>query len=676
MNPFGKRERKQLADLAESMGVQTSYVDATGQTREATVDDLRRVLSALGLPVEKASDARDALREQTLRTWRSPVPPVSIAWKGERNHVDVRLPSSIEGGTFDCSIILESGERIPCGSPSAGRTRTIEGQKFLTRRITLPRTLPAGYHRLLVEARGLAAEGMVFVSPARCHDLENGRVWGVFAPLYALRSDHTWGAGDLSDLVDLHLKTRNAGGHFVATLPLLASFLDEPFDPSPYNPVSRLFWNELYVDVETLPELQHAPSAKRLLASADFRTRLDEVRAEDLVDYRQAMQLKRRALEAIAAEFFERGPNERRAAFGAFLAASDELPAYAKFRAMKEGREGDPAAVNYHLYAQWAMHEQMSSFSAEARQDGPGLYLDYPLGVHPEGYDVFSRPQLFANGTSVGAPPDAFFTQGQNWGFPPLRPDRMQEEGFEYFRRTIRHQLRYAGMLRMDHVMALHRLFWIPEGADPANGVYVRYPEDELFAVLCIESSRYRSVIVGEDLGTVPEEIRSLMEKRGVKRMYVLQYELTPDRPVPGEPSPEMIASINTHDMPTFTSWWDSKDVDDRLELGLLDSGEAEKERIDREHLRQSLSEFFSDRGLPADDPLAAALAFLAGSEAQLALVNLEDLWRENRPQNTPGTSTERPNWQRKLRYDTTAAFSLLQVRERLRLVNERRRNR
>lgn len=275
---------------------------------------------------------------------------------------------------------------------------------------------------------------------------------------------------------------------------------------------------------------------------------------------------------------------------------------------------------------------------------------------------------------SAGAPPDAFFTRGQSWGFPPMRPDAMREERFDYVIRCVRQQLRYAGILRIDHIMGLHRLFWVPVGSEAKDGVYVRYPDQELFAILAIESHRHRSVIIGEDLGTVPEEIHQLMKARGVKRMFVLQYELSPAAPVPQEPPQDAIASLNTHDMPMFHSFWYGRDIDDRAELRLLDAQGAGEERRGREEIRRRLVEFFERRGLHGD-PLDAALLFLAGSDAEIVLLTLEDLWRESEPQNVPGTSAlERPNWQRKLRQEIADAFDLPEVRERLRGVEQRRR--
>ena len=287
------------------------------------------------------------------------------------------------------------------------------------------------------------------------------------------------------------------------------------------------------------------------------------------------------------------------------------------------------------------------------------LYLDLPLGTSYDGYDVWRRRDLFALQASAGAPPDDFFTKGQDWGFPPLHPERIREDGHAYFRACFANQLRYAGILRIDHVMGLHRLFWIPNGAGPPEGTYVRYPAEELYAILCLESHRHRARIVGEDLGTVPPYVRPTMARHGLRRMYVVQYELTPARrQALGKIPKASVACVNTHDMPPFAAFLDALDVDDRVSLGLLDGEEARREKIARQELARALTDFLRKRGrLPwtGGDPggealLRACLHHLAASAAETVIVNLEDLWLERAPQNTPGTSAERPNWRRRCR--------------------------
>jgi 4-alpha-glucanotransferase len=280
----------------------------------------------------------------------------------------------------------------------------------------------------------------------------------------------------------------------------------------------------------------------------------------------------------------------------------------------------------------------------------------------------------------VGAPPDAFFTRGQAWGFPPLHPERAREQGHRHLIACLRHHLEQAGALRIDHIMGLHRLFWVPKGMEPRDGVYVRYPAEELYSILCLESHRHRSLIVGENLGTVPAYVNRALARHGILGMYVAQYATTAKvamalRPVPSR----SVASINTHDMPPFAAFWRGLDIGDRRALGLLTQRGAERERQRRQALKRSLVSFLRRQGwlrgsASAFSVLRACLAHLAASPARLLLVNLEDLWLETKPQNVPGTVDERPNWRRKARHSLEALCQMPQVADTLREIDRLRR--
>jgi 4-alpha-glucanotransferase len=337
----------------------------------------------------------------------------------------------------------------------------------------------------------------------------------------------------------------------------------------------------------------------------------------------------------------------------------------------------DPADYRFHLFAAWCAEEQMAAATSE--DAAARLYLDLPLGVHPDGYDTWRLRHLFADGVTAGAPPDTFFERGQNWGFPPLRPDAMRADGYRYVVECLRLQLRFAGALRLDHVMALERIFWVPAGFDASDGVYVRYPREELAALLTLESHRHGTMIVGEDLGTVTPSIRRTMEEHAIQRMFVVQFEVDPDRSPPlSTPGPDAVASLNTHDLPTFAAWLPGTDLEERVWLGHLDRDAAEVMRGQRQRTVRSLCRSL---GLAEDPPapqatLEAVLERLAGGPARLVMVNAEDAWLETRQQNVPGTTTERSNWQSRTPF---AAFSLAtdpQLADLLELVNRGRADR
>ena len=579
-----------LRDLARQYAIETEYTDAAGAKQRASRDALVAAIEKrAGVPVDAAAERR---RERRV------VEPVSVLWGNDRT-IDVELP----GGTHvEWDLALEDG------SWRSGRTDTLGGT------ITLDQPLPPGYHTLTLNG---AHETFVIAAPMKAF-APRERTWGIFAPLYAAHTHRSWGAGDLGDLLAYASWVDHHDGGVVATLPMLAALDDEP---SPYSPASRLFWNEMYLDVTRLPELQPGDADDGTIAH------LQQTR---LVDYPGVRREKRRVLERCAERFI---PTLE------FHRFSEDARDYAQFM-------GD---LRYHLYVQYRMAQQMREVANAARRLGSGLYLDFPLGVNPAGYDARRYAHIFARGVSAGAPPDLFFTKGQNWGFAPFDPDAIREERYEYFRAAIRHHVSHAGILRVDHVMGLHRLFWIPSGSSAKDGVYVRYRADELYAILVLESRRHGCTIVGEDLGTVPPEVPRMMRKHGLRRMYVVQYEARPDTPPLQTPPADSVASINTHDMPTFAAWWAANDVDDRVTMGLLDDAGARRERDARDRMKRAIMQSLVDG--PASEArtaLEAVLSYLARSRAEIVLINLEDLWGELEPQNVPGVPER--SWRHKFR--------------------------
>jgi 4-alpha-glucanotransferase len=388
---------------------------------------------------------------------------------------------------------------------------------------------------------------------------------------------------------------------------------------------------------------------------------------------------------------------DRRDAFELYLEENPEVTYFARYRARvdesgsawpswpheeQEGRlqeaQIDPRIERFHLYAQWVAGQQIDDLCDHVRRAGGAFYLDLPVGVPRNSYDVWRYRDAFAE-ASTGAPPDTFFLGGQDWGFPPPHPERIRSSGYAYFVKCLRHHLRTADMLRIDHFMGLHRLYWVPDGAAATEGVYVRYRAVEHHAILCLEAERHGATLVGEDLGTVPSSVRRSMDRHGIWRMYALQTELLEDadRALPF-PGPATLACLNTHDMPPFAAFLEAEDVDDLEDLGQLDEARAADERHSRHARTRALVHFLVANGFLEDgdtDPaclLRAALEFLAHSHSPLVIVNLEDLWQEVLPQNVPGTTTERPNWQRKaelsleeMRLDPRVSSVLDEVTER-----------
>jgi 4-alpha-glucanotransferase len=697
-------EFQRLHDVARLFNIQTIFYDAFGRLIRPPPEAILRVLCVLGAPVERMDDLHDARRQRRQFLFARGIEPVVIAWDGEPLEFKLRLAHPDNGVEPLYRVTLESGEAVEGRCRIDAKTKPVEqrveGARYLTQRIVLPYPLPLGYHRLKLQVGGRILESQV-LSAARQNYRPAGlrhRPWGLFSPLYALVSEQSWGAGNFSDLESLVDFTARIGGDFIGTLPLLATFLDEPFNPSPYAPVSRLFWNEFYLDVTRVPELRRSPAARAIIESSGFRSELERLRAGPFIEYRPLMALKRRVLEALLSTLIQR-PSQRRTAFQHFVDTHPQAGDYAAFRAkvererkpwelwtmdQRDGHLGagdyDPKAAQYHLYVQWLAQAQMAALGEKAKTSGQTLYLDFPLGVNRDGYDVWREREVFALAASGGAPPDNFFTKGQNWGFPPLHPDGLRQQGYRYYIECLRHHLHHAGMLRIDHVMGFHRLYWVPHGFGPSEGVYVHYPAEEFYAILSLESHRHQAWIVGENLGTVPPYVNSALAQHGIHGMHVSQFCIAdPERAMADARG--TVASLNTHDTPTFAGFWQEGDIQDRIALGLLAPADVQRERQERAAGRAALVAYLKARGwLREETPdllaiLRAWLSQLASEDAYLVLVNFEDLWLEPLPQNVPGTWEERPNWKRRARFSLEQIRKMDSVTEILETIDRIRRN-
>jgi 4-alpha-glucanotransferase len=649
----GDDELQALRDLARAAGVDTEYWDVKGRRHVASADTLVALLGAWGAPVADVGDAAagwEWFHEQAAAT---AVEPVHVVRPGESLWVRLRLRQP-PPDRAKATLLTEAGVGIDLGAVDLSGTEVVDhgGRSTHDTWFELGTEWPLGYHTLAIDLGDVAFESTVIVAPPAVRGFApDDRWWGGFAPTYALRD-----RADLGGLEQLAGWLGSCGGRVVATLPLLATFLDEPYAPSPYTPVSRRFWNEAHIDLSDLAATE----------SIDLRDLTDALAALDRpgpFDHRAQADLVQRALRRMA------WPD----------APVDDLPdlvAYARFRATA-ARYGtgwpdwpsrqhggdiapgdfDPDVALAHVAGQLVMRRQLLELNGRLETRGQRLYLDLPVGSHPEGFDTWFEPELFATDIATGAPPDDFFGEGQNWGFPPVSPRAGRAQAHAHFRACLQHHMEVAGILRLDHVMGLHRLFWVPSGMAATEGTYVRYPREELFAVLALESMRHDCIVVGEDLGTVPDEIHEAMARHELAGMYVAEFEM-PSWPGAelGVPPQRAVASLDTHDTPTFAGFLRGLDIAQRVESELLDVADAHQEFEAREQLVTNLRGFLRARGVvapPYDDfqLLVGALRFLGTSDAACVLVALEDLWGEVNPQNIPGTPAERPNWVQRFPY-------------------------
>lgn len=626
-----------LDQLADTMGVARHYVDGLGRLITVEPETLIALCGAMGAPIRVPGDAPAALRDlHRTRDEGPPIPPVIVAWAGVMPSVPVRTTGAIRA-----VVRLEDGRVIQLDSMAG----TLLGGGV---------RLGVGYHTLEVEtASGLHSARVISAPLQSWRPARSDRRWGVATHLAALRSRRSGALGDLHDLETVGRWVAAQGGNLVTALPLLPTFNTAPAEPSPYSPVSRLFWSEL-----VLGPLPGTP--------AESVDRLDVTAADREV----------RAHVAASPETPRGDP-------------PDELERYARFRgaqarlgrnwrqwppAARDGRladgDIDPDEARFHRRAQTLVARRAEELGQCFAELDVALGLDLAVGVHPDGYDPWSRPHLFAPGTSVGAPPDPGFPAGQDWGFAPLLPEASRRDGHRYFAATVAHQAAIAGVLRIDHIMALTRLYWIPHDRGLHQGTYVNYPLDELLAVVIVESHRHHCEIVGENLGTVPPEIDEALPRHGIRGMKLALFEASAPHPTP--PSPSEVAMIGTHDTPTFVGWIEGRDIEARVEAGLLDADAAPSEQVERATAVDRLAEVV---GASADDPadfFDRVLVWLARSDSPLVIPWIEDLWNEADQVNLPGTSSSvRPNWQRPMAGWLEELLADPQVAARLRKLDE-----
>jgi 4-alpha-glucanotransferase len=544
--------------------------------------------------------------------------------------------------------------------------------------------------------------------------LSQGKCWGLSVQLYTLRSARNWGIGDLGDLRELIELTAPLGCDVIGLNPLHALFGADPAHCSPYSPSSRMFLNGLYVSVEHVPEFKDCASLQSLYAQQAFQSALRGLRATPVVMYESAAALKKSALRLLYEHFcihHLRLNTARAKLFGEFVHTGGwSLRAHAIFEALDQhfrlqspplcGWQNWPlpyqdpqseavqefAAANryeveFHIYVQWLADSQLAQAQQLAKSAGMriGLYGDLAVGSNPSGSEVWSNPALYVTGAAIGAPPDPLALSGQDWGIPPVAPHALRVQGFKPLIDLLNANMRQVGALRIDHVMSLFRLWWVPKGFSATEGVYVHYPLTEQVQRLAQLSEQHRCLIIGEDLGTVPDEMRHAMSTYRLYHYKVLLFEKNGDRfKHPQEYVREAVATATTHDLPPLKAWWQADDLQLRDALKLYPTPEtADQLRAERESDRAALLRALRDQQLwhwadgdvipEFSPPLARAVhMFLGMTNAALVLLQLEDLIGMTDPVNVPGTHVEHANWQRKVSVETAELFKMPYVRETL----------
>ena len=683
-------ESKRLDQAAQAAGISPGYINAHGKPQSIGADTRRRLLEAMHRSVAEPA----------------PVPNVQVFTRGKA----MTLP--VEGsGDYDWMLTTEEGKQHK-GSTGGGKT------------LALPRRLPEGYHSLTLTQDGQRWHCRVIVAPVRCYEpqaLKQGeKLWGSCVQLYTLRSDSNWGIGDFGDLKAMLPEIARRGGSFIGLNPIHALYPANPESASPYSPSSRRWLNVLYIDVSAVEDFQLSEEAQGWWQLPDTQRILASARASEWVDYTCVTALKLAGLRLAWKRFAQRD-DERMAAFRDFVAregeslwwqaAFDALHAFqVKEDAQRWGWPAWPEAyrdtgsaevarfcaqhadeVDFFLWLQWLAHSQFAEcWQVSQRHEMPiGVYRDLAVGVAEGGSETWCDRELYCLKASVGAPPDILGPLGQNWGLPPMDPHVIAARAYEPFIELLRANMQNCGALRIDHVMSVLRLWWIPYGETADLGAYVHYPVDDLLSILALESQRHRCMVIGEDLGTVPPEIVGKLRKSGVYSYKVLYFENEPKQGFrrPDAWLEQAMAVATTHDLPTLRGWWDSGDLslgktlglypDEQVLCGLYKAREQAKQGLlDALHKAGCLPKRAGHKAsaMGMTDTLSRGMQrYIADSRSALLGLQPEDWLDMAAPVNVPGTSNQYKNWRRKLSTSLEEMFADEKVNRLIKDLDTRR---
>jgi 4-alpha-glucanotransferase len=679
----------QLLDrLLSSHGIGSSFIDFSGAVIQTPLESRLQVLRCMGCAPDSMPALRAALREREAREWENILPPYVLVEAGSAGGVTLRLPAAVLPTVLHWELACEQGGNfrgsfLPAALPLL-ETHVLDDNQYLSVQLSMP-PVPPGYHTLRLQAGGRWLETLLLSAPQRTWQppalAEDKQLWGLSAQLYTLRSASNWGIGDFADLHQLCALAARQGAAFVLLNPLHYPDLRYPDNASPYSPDDRRFLNPLYLHLPWCAEYAAEP-VQMLVQSSGFCADLAAARECELVDYATVHRLKLQCLGLMYQAFRSACDSTGRPAdFTAFIQeGGDSLAAFARFQAarwlatQRLAGLGVLAGPDCHLWLQWLARLQLQRCQQHALAAGMqiGLVQDLAVGSIVDGCEVQTNKALFCTEARIGAPPDYFNPDGQNWGLPPLVPDALRETAGRHLRDLLQASMSGCGALRIDHVMSLMRLWWCPDDGSNAGGAYVYYPVDLLFAILRLESLRHQCVVIGEDLGVVPPEIRHFLDSAQVFSNSVFYFEKYDGWHFrkPHDYKPHALAMMTNHDVPPLNSWWSEDDLVIRRRIGIIPAAKFDDEVNWRRGEKGQILVWLQELGLlpqgwdpaattrPLDDALREALARGIGSVASaLVSVQLDDLAGADTPINIPGTHLEHANWRRKLPIETAVIF-------------------
>lgn len=707
-----------LQRLVEMRGIETHYVDAWGKPAAISESSQAKLLNVLGYDTSNEVAIEEQLKAEARKIWQTPFNPVQVLRQSETLSFSIRLPIELVTDTYTVNLKMEDGQVfvhtfVPVDETLA-HVAELDEVEFHEYVVTLQVELPLGYHQLALLVEGdeepLCAMRII-VAPEKCYipeAVEKGKkIWGLSVQLYCVRSETNWGMGDFSDLAQLTAKAAETGADFIGLNPIHALYPANPDACSPYGPSSRRWLNFLYLDVAAMPCYEHE-SVQFVVNSEDFKQRLAAARATEFVDYAAVAALKLPTLTAVFDVYYNtylKKNTKQNRDFKAFVEAGGEsLDMLAVYDVLQEklAEQGKPSwgwpvfpeefkeyhkpqvaafrkknkkRVTFFMFLQWQAALQLQAASDVATASGMaiGLYRDLAVGVSEGSAEIWGNKDLYCIDASVGAPPDILGPLGQNWGLPPMDPHKLYEQQYQPFIDLFASNMAGSGALRIDHVMALLRLWWVVKGDHAKDGGYVYYPVDDLLAILALESHRNQSLVIGEDLGTVPDEIREKLANNGVHSYRVFFFEQAEDGGFfsPSHYPVQSMSTLTTHDMPTLTGYWHCLDLELGKALGLYptdeilsqlytDRHENKQAILDTLHghhaISDNISRDVSMTGMSTELNRSMQVHMATGSSALLSL-QLEDWLEMDKPVNVPGTFNEYPNWRRKLSQTLDSIF-------------------
>lgn len=711
-----------IDELSGLCGIVPEYWDVFGIRHVASPETRQAILRAMGMNIDSTEGLSGEIRRLRGRPWNHFVEPVKVISVHDQPFslpVFVPVPEGEERRlSFSWSVEDEQGKRLEYllsgEAVAVSGQNWVDGVRYVEVRLQDGVARDIGYYFVSVLCRhpdpvfpggqsSLQKTSRVIVAPDRCYlppELEAGRTWGLAVNLYALRSSRNWGVGDFTDLRDLLDAVSGLGGGFVGINPLHAIPNKAPYGISPYSPISRLYKNFIYLDMERIPDVAGSEEARKVMHSEVFLRQVDEVRGDPCIEYKKIAFLKKTILQFAFEHFYEnhyRKNTERGGDFKRYMQEEGAtLESYALFVALweymnstkkayvwqdwesgyldpqggavREFRASHEQDVLFYKYIQWLIEVQHRETAERAARSGMpvGIYHDLAIGSIGGGSNAWSYQGLIAGTIDVGAPPDEFNIAGQNWNFPPMIPERLRETGYEFFTDIIRRNMKHNGALRIDHALGLFRLFWIPCGMPAVEGAYVIYPVEDLLRIIALESVRNRTMVIAEDLGTVGENVHGTLFRFLMHSYRLLYFERNYPDPSFTRPEhyPEVaLCTVTTHDLPTLYGYWVGRDLELKKLLNLFrDDEQWRRYAGDRERDKGLLLGALKSQGiLPPDYPsdpahvpsmteelCRAVYEYLARTPCKLAAVSLDDLIGTLNQQNMPGTTSECPNWVQK----------------------------